>query len=1023
MVSRESRYRSACTSLGTGARSLPRPSIGLSQLKVCFTPARWVGSVGPSVTRKTSSTQPIRLVITSQNWRQPVRIHRDCSTFASANFRTGFDGDDLTVNNDGSPTWPLNAGEDTGETRKSSWKDEHNIASAPISNTSDADPDNDRNPKPGWPVDLDFEDIVSVPRLKAAWVSIRSKPGNLTPGSGRETLDRIDQAWFEETSEKLIRGTFIYPTKRRKAIPKPGKKGTRPLTLINPRVKIIERAILNALEPHFEGAYVWQAIDPSHYDALKNDRTYPNNELKRSKGVAYKKRWVILPIFQKSSHGFRPNHSCHSALECVDQWRPNTVWLLDYDIRKAFDNVNRNRLENIFKSYIRCDRLWAEIRKMMNAGIVDPSAPERGFTSEDATGTPQGSVLSPSLFNLYMTPFDNFITDQKRNFHQAEVSFSGDKAGWSAYKKYTRVASSSNIGRLFNKLGSVEAVAATLRKEKRDYYRVYPRSEGKTMSPRFIQYVRYADDFILGIGGSKRDAMSIRDQIDTYLKSNLHLTVSTNRVINRNEGPAQFLGFIIQLSKFKAKTRKQWNRFASIAKYKNRVINRLKISDTRLANAAVQNVKRNLMRIFRRKLEAKGRSLRKEDYRQIPLVIADELSKTPKENPALLRWEMHFADLFDANRTLALRQYHRQLSALAAPDGDNEFHLALIELRNKFIDDIDVLIQRARNSYADDRYDKLMKAQAKLSAEGKKEKPLNESTARKLAAVLNGITLESKSATAISVRAPLRDLTQGLVMKNFLHAKRLKPIGNNRITYLSDPEIIAYYSSVMYGMLNYYRPAHNFYGIRSLAESLRRSCHLTLAIKHKKSYAWAVKVYGPECKTEIYGKTTQLPPISKLANMDAEFKASKPSERFNLDHMEKKFFRRLAMGGLFFKRCAVNGCLNTDIEVHHIRKLGRRVAKDGQMTVLNRSGRRVRGKTALLSALNRKQIPLCRAHYNDFEAGIYADLDTTYLTELYNTPIPDDTTLRDVFLRGAMEFDTHVKADPKSNRGNKPTNI
>jgi exonuclease V gamma subunit len=50
-----------------------------------------------------------------------------------------------------------------------------------------------------------------------------------------------------------------------------------------------------------------------------------------------------------------------------------TAWILDYDVRKAFDKVNRHRLKNIFLSHINEPGLWKEIEKMLNAGILDPS--------------------------------------------------------------------------------------------------------------------------------------------------------------------------------------------------------------------------------------------------------------------------------------------------------------------------------------------------------------------------------------------------------------------------------------------------------------------------------------------------------------------------------------------------------------------------------------------------------------------------------------------------------------------------
>lgn len=973
-------------------------------------------------------SKPSDLVTTSQNRNRPATIRRHCSTFASANSQYG---DKPRSTQDESPDV---LGKSTGETRKSSLSDEHNIVSAPLPNVIHSSAKNNSNPATGWPVVLDFESVISPTSLKAAWLSVKSSPGMLTPGASAETLDKIDDDWFLKTSTSLRLGTFKYPLKRRKRIPKPGKLGMRPLTIINPRVKIIERAFLDHLQPIFEGSWFWQQISYETYRDLRKDPKQPDNDLSSNREGFRVKRWKLRPVFLSSSHGFRPNRSCHSALHSIVRWKSNTVWLLDYDIRKAFDNVNRNRLENIFKSYVQCDQLWQEIAKMMNAGVIDPgavTANPQGVVQEDM-GTPQGSTLSPLLFNVYMTPLDQFI-------RQLQGALSTDRTpatersaeAKKAYNSMMYERSASRLPLTLEAYGSVEAVRTALFRRRKDYYANYGRAERKLRTEYdFIQYVRYADDFILGIGGSKRLALTTRKQIDTFLKSNLHLDVSHNAVVNRNEGPVKFLGFLLRLSHFRRKTRKVWNRFASIQKYKNRVISRLRISDARLANATVQSLKKNLINLFRTKLEARGRSLHKSDYATLGYeiamdlvrgshsVAAQKLESSPKPNPALLRWEKHFQHLFQANSALAFHQYHRQLAALTIPKGTT-YHLRLLELRNKFIADIDELMAEAKASYTVDKFKRFDARLKGLVGSTATSKPaLTEATAAKLAGVLAELQMTERSAVAIRINAPVRDVTQSLIERNLVHPPRLKPCGNPKITYLSDPEIITYYNSVMYGLLNYYSPASNFLRIKGLVEGLRRSCHLTLAMKHKKLYAWSLRQYGPNVALELNGQTFSLPSAKTMADLKGEhFQITTgPLKRFNVATMEKKFRLRLKAGGLFFRQCSVAGCTNPDIEVHHIRKLSRKVQTDGFITVVNRHGRRVTGKTALLSAINRKQIPLCRYHHSEFEKGNYSELNTDYLTELYNLKLPEESRLREIFWRGSWAVKREPKADPSNNQ-------
>jgi hypothetical protein len=98
-----------------------------------------------------------------------------------------------------------------------------------------------------------FEKAVSINNLFTAWTQLKSNPGMLTSVVTSETLHGINYKWFESANKALIRSDYKYPTRRRIGIPKPGKIDKRPITISNPCVKIIEKALLNFSEPYFEG--------------------------------------------------------------------------------------------------------------------------------------------------------------------------------------------------------------------------------------------------------------------------------------------------------------------------------------------------------------------------------------------------------------------------------------------------------------------------------------------------------------------------------------------------------------------------------------------------------------------------------------------------------------------------------------------------------------------------------------------------------------------------------------------------
>lgn len=202
-----------------------------------------------------------------------------------------------------------------------------------------------------------FKKTVSVDNLLLAWSQLKSKLGMLTSADTTETLHKINHKWFESASKALIRGVYKYPNRRRLWIPKPRKTDKRPLTISNPRVKIIEKALLNSLEPYFEGIWDWTKSTEKEIITIKEKKLIKSNEYKKNKNGWFKKEHFIKSIFHSSSHGFRPKRSPHSALKTIKEWAKNVVWILNYDVKKAFDNVNHKRLRNIFLKHTNQPRL------------------------------------------------------------------------------------------------------------------------------------------------------------------------------------------------------------------------------------------------------------------------------------------------------------------------------------------------------------------------------------------------------------------------------------------------------------------------------------------------------------------------------------------------------------------------------------------------------------------------------------------------------------------------------------------
>ena len=108
---------------------------------------------------------------------------------------------------------------------------------------------------------------------------------------------------------------------------------------------------------------------------------------------------IFEPRFSNNMYGFRHNMGCHNALACVvyDIEYNNTNYVLEADIKGYFDNIDHDKLINCLKKHIKDTNILILVRKLLTAGILDKDK----FHIDDY-GTPQGSVVSPILANIYM---------------------------------------------------------------------------------------------------------------------------------------------------------------------------------------------------------------------------------------------------------------------------------------------------------------------------------------------------------------------------------------------------------------------------------------------------------------------------------------------------------------------------------------------------------------------------------------------------------------------------------------------
>ena len=108
---------------------------------------------------------------------------------------------------------------------------------------------------------------------------------------------------------------------------------------------------------------------------------------------------IYEPKFLECMYGFRPHKGCHDALKSISRNIENgkVSYVVDADIKGFFDHVDHKWLIKCVEQHIKDPRIIRKIKRFLKAGIV-----EKTIKIETKEGTPQGSILSPVLANIYM---------------------------------------------------------------------------------------------------------------------------------------------------------------------------------------------------------------------------------------------------------------------------------------------------------------------------------------------------------------------------------------------------------------------------------------------------------------------------------------------------------------------------------------------------------------------------------------------------------------------------------------------
>lgn len=329
-----------------------------------------------------------------------------------------------------------------------------------------------------------------------AYARIQANRGAITPGVTRNTLDGFGKERVLTLMNSLRDGTYRPTPVRRTYILKDptkpnGKK--RPLGIPTGDDKLVQEVARTLLEAIYE------------------------------------------PVFSDRSHGFRPGRSCHTALtQIVDSWK-GTKWVCELDIKGYFDSIDHEILLKVLEKRID-DRAFLDlIRLFLRAGYL-----EDWKYHETYSGTPQGGVVSPILANIYLHELDEYMAAKIAVFLKGKR-----RKPSKAYKALTY-----QIGRrrqFLREHGETHARSEILGSEideMSERLRSMPSVDMHDPGFKRLHYVRYADDFLVGIVGTKDDAIRTMEEVKGFVEGALKLTIAVEKSrLAALEDGVEFLGY------------------------------------------------------------------------------------------------------------------------------------------------------------------------------------------------------------------------------------------------------------------------------------------------------------------------------------------------------------------------------------------------------------------------------------------------------------------------------------------------